>query len=168
MATGDARRTHVEETGLWIARVRLIVVLFAVADVALIARDYPGGYKAAAWITTGVFAAGAMALFFASRRYPSAVGPGGLVFDALIVAAYATIYSFEYGSPTRWAFIFVILEAALVYEVVGVIVLTASLFPFLVFVEWWRVDHFANPGFLWARVVCRSACLRCPVSSSGG
>jgi signal transduction histidine kinase len=153
MATRDARRTQLEETGLWIARVRLIVVLFAVADVALIGRDYPGGYRAAAWITTGVFAAGAIALFFASKRYPSAAGPAALVFDALVIAAYATIYSFEYGSPTRWAFIFVILEAALVYGVVGVIVITAALFPFLVFVEWWRVDHFAGPGFLWARVV---------------
>jgi signal transduction histidine kinase len=153
MATSDARRRQLEETGLWIARVRLIVVLFAVADVALIGRDYPGGYKAAAWITTGVFAAGAIALFFASQRYPSAAGPAALVFDALVIAAYATIYSFEYGSPTRWAFIFVILEAALVYGVVGVIVITAALFPFLVFVEWWRVDHFAGPGFLWARVV---------------
>jgi signal transduction histidine kinase len=75
------------------------------------------------------------------------------VFDALVIAAYATIYSFEYGSPTRWAFIFVILEAALVYGVVGVIVITAALFPFLVFVEWWRVDHFAGPGFLWTRVL---------------
>jgi His Kinase A (phospho-acceptor) domain/GAF domain len=153
MATSDARRTQLEETGLWIARVRLIVVLFAVADVALIGRDYPGGYKAAAWITTGVFAAGAIALFFASKRYPSAAGPAALVFDALVIAAYATIYSFEYGSPTRWAFIFVILEAALAYGIVGVIVITAALFPFLVFVEWWRVDHFAGPGFLWARVV---------------
>jgi signal transduction histidine kinase len=153
MATRDARRTQLEETGLWIARVRLVVVLFALADVALIGRDYPSGYKAAAWITTGVFAAGAIALFFASKRYPSAAGPAALVFDALVIAAYATIYSFEYGSPTRWAFIFVILEAALVYGVVGVIVITAALFPFLVFVEWWRVDHFAGPGFLWARVV---------------
>jgi hypothetical protein len=103
MGTGEGRRTHVEDAGLWIARVRLVVVLFAVADVALMSRDYPSGYEEAAWITTGVFAVGAIALFFASKRYSSAAGPAALVFDALIVATYSTIYSFEYGSPTRWA-----------------------------------------------------------------
>jgi hypothetical protein len=77
MATGEGRRTHVKDAGLWIARVRLIVVLFAVADVALMSRYYPSGYEEAAWITTGVFAVGAIALFFASKRYSSAAGPAG-------------------------------------------------------------------------------------------
>jgi hypothetical protein len=168
MVAGEGGRTHVEDAGLWIARVRLIVVPFAVADLALMSRDYPSGYQEAAWITTGVFAAGAIALFFASRRYSSAAGPAGLVFDASIVGAYSTIYSFEYGSPTCWAFIFVILEAALVYGLVGVIVITTALLPFLVFVEWWRVDHFAGPGSCGPASCCRSPCLRCRVSSSAG
>jgi signal transduction histidine kinase len=34
-----------------------------------------------------------------------------------------------------------------------VIVITTALLPFLVFVEWWRVDHFAGPDFIWARVL---------------
>jgi hypothetical protein len=33
-----------------------------------------------------------------------------------------------------------------------VIVISAGLFPILVFVEWWRLDHFAGPGFMWNRV----------------
>ncbi len=32
------------------------------------------------------------------------------------------------------------------------IVISAGLFPILVFVEWWRLDHFAGPGFMWNRV----------------
>jgi signal transduction histidine kinase len=57
------------------------------------------------------------------------------------------------AAGTCRAFIFVILEAALVYGLVGVIVITTALLPFLVFVEWWRVDHFAGPDFMWARVL---------------
>jgi hypothetical protein len=33
-----------------------------------------------------------------------------------------------------------------------VIVISAGLFPILVFVEWRRLDHFAGPGFMWNRV----------------
>jgi hypothetical protein len=45
MPTREARRTHVEEAGLWIARVRLVVVLFAVAEVGFRHDDYPSGYE---------------------------------------------------------------------------------------------------------------------------
>jgi hypothetical protein len=145
-------------------------VLFAVADVcAHTAATTPAGTERPPGITTGVFAAGAIALFFASKRYPSAAGPAALVFDALVIAAYATIYSFEYGSPTRWAFIFVILEAALVYGVVGGDRHHGGALPVS------RLRRVVASGsFRRARLSvgprswCRSACLRFPASSSGG
>ena len=78
MATGDARRTNAEEAGLRIARVRLVVVLFAAVAVGLKHGDFPSGYEVAAWITTGVFAAGALAVFFASKRSLPIARPAAL------------------------------------------------------------------------------------------
>ncbi|HEY6069062.1 MAG TPA: ATP-binding protein [Gaiellaceae bacterium] len=142
------------ELELWIARVRLLAVVFAVVEVGVLRRDYPPGYELAAWIVTGLFAAGAVALFFATRRsFVPVVGLMALCFDTAIFAAYATLFSYEYGSPTRWGLIFVVVEAALRYGVAGASALAVTLFPFLAFVEWWRADRFAGPAYTWDRVV---------------
>ena len=148
----DADRGRAGVVQLWIARVRLAAVLFAVLEVGLLTRDYPEGYEAAAWVVTAVFAVGAAALYFASRRYVPVVAPVALVFDASVIAAFSTLYSYEYGSPTRWALILVVLEAALVYGLVGAIAMSVGLLPFLAFVEWWRADRFEGPDFNWDRV----------------
>jgi signal transduction histidine kinase len=149
-----ARVAHLREIEVWIARVRLGAVLFAVLEVGLLSKGYPPGYEDYAWLTTAVFGVGSLLLFVASRRAdPRVVGFVALVFDACVIAAFATIYSFEYGSPTRWALIFVITEAALRYGLIGALLLPVALFPYLVFAEWWRVHHFRDgPGFLWDRV----------------
>ena len=152
---GDtARVAHLREIEVWIARVRLGAVVFAVLEVGLLSKGYPPGYEGYAWLTTAVFGVGSLLLFVASRRAdPRVVGFVALVFDACVIAAFATIYSFEYGSPTRWALIFVITEAALRYGLIGALLLPVALFPYLVFAEWWRVHHFHDgPGFLWDRV----------------
>src|SRR5205085_2507122 len=75
-----------------------------------------------------------------------------LAFDALIVCAYAVVYSYEYGSPTRWALIVVIAEASLRYGLVGGLGLPIVLIPFFVFAEWWRAHRFGPPGFRSDRV----------------
>ncbi|MGZ8697298.1 MAG: GAF domain-containing sensor histidine kinase [Gaiellaceae bacterium] len=140
------------EIELWIARVRLLAVLFAVLEVGLLTASYPDGYEMAAWIAAAVFAAGALVLFFVSRRsFVPAVGLAALIFDAGVIAAFALLYSYEYGSPTRWALIFVVVESALRYGLVGATAVSVGLFPFLVLAEWWRSNHFEGPGFLWDR-----------------
>jgi len=146
-----ARRREVE---VWIARVRLVAVLFGVLEVGILSEDYPPGYEDWAWIVTAVFAVGAVLLFVASTRVdPRVVGVAALLFDTSVIAAYATVYSFEYGSPTRWALMFAVVEAALRYGLLGALVLPLLLFPYLVFVEWWRVHHFhERVGFIWDRV----------------
>jgi signal transduction histidine kinase len=144
------RRRDVER---WIASVRLAAIVFAVLEVGLFSHGYPSGYETAAWATVGAFAVGAVALWLLSHRaYSPAVGLLALTFDTFAVAAFATIYSYEYGSPTRWALIFVVIEAALRYRLLGAASLSIALFPFLVFVEWWRADQFEGPTFLWDRV----------------
>jgi signal transduction histidine kinase len=154
MATDSRRIAHLREIEVWIARVRLAAVVFGVLEVGLFSRDYPPGYEGYAWLTTAVFGVGAVLLFVASRRAdPRIVGPVALVFDTFVIATYATIYSFEYGSPTRWALMFAVTEAALRFGLLGAVVLPLVLFPYLVFAEWWRVHHFHDgPGFIWDRV----------------
>ena len=154
MATDTPRIARLREMEVWIARVRLVAVVFGIVEVAFLTEGYPPRYEDYAWITTGVFALGAIVLFAASKRAdPRMVGVIALAFDTCVIAAYATIYSFEYGSPTRWALIFVVVEAALRYGLLGAVLLPVVLFPYLVFAEWWRVHNFGGqPGFLWDRV----------------
>jgi signal transduction histidine kinase len=138
---------------VWIARVRLFAVLFAVVEVGLLTATYPDGYELLAWIATAVFGAGAIVLFFVSQRaFVPGVGFAALIFDASVIAAFALLYSYEYGSPTRWALIFVVVEGALRYGLVGATGVSVALFPFLVLAEWWRSNHFGGPGFVWDRV----------------
>ena len=137
----------------WIAWVRMGAVVFAVLEVGAFSRGYPAGYEAAAWAATGVLAVGAIALWLVSRRaYTPMLGVVAVAFDACIVGAFATIYSYEYGSPTRWALIFVVIEAALRFALIGAVALPIVTFPFLVFVEWWRTYAFGGPSFYWDRV----------------
>ncbi len=141
------------EIEVWIARVRLLAVLFAVLEVGLLTATYPDGYEPVAWIATGVFAAGAVVFFFVSKRaFVPVVGLAALIFDASVIAAFVLLYSYEYGSPTRWALIFVVVEGALRYGLVGAAAISAGLFPFLVLAEWWRSNHFGGPSFVWDRV----------------
>jgi signal transduction histidine kinase len=136
-----------------IARIRLFAVLFAVVEVGLLTATYPEGYELVAWIATAVFATGAIVFFFVSKRaFVPAVGFAALIFDASVIAAFALLYSYEYGSPTRWALIFVVVEGALRYGLAGATGVSVALFPFLVLAEWWRSNHFGGPGFVWDRV----------------
>ena len=151
----DRRLGRLREVELWIARVRVGAVLFGVVEVAFLSKDYPRGYETYAWITTAVFGAGALLLLAVARRFdPRVVGLAAFLFDACVISAYALLYSYEYGSPTRYALIFVVVEAALRYGLLGAVSVPVALFPFLVFAEWWRAHHFdaLGPGFLWDRV----------------
>jgi signal transduction histidine kinase len=154
MATDTPRLARLREMEVWIARVRLVAVVFGVVEVGLLTQHYPPRYEAFAWITTALFTVGALLLFVASKRAdPRVVGIVALVFDTCVIATYATIYSFEFGSPSRWALIFVVVEAALRYGLVGAVALSVALVPYLVFAEWWRVHRFGErPSFLWDRV----------------
>jgi signal transduction histidine kinase len=154
MPTDSPRIARLREIEVWIARVRVAAVVFAVIEVGILTEDYPPRYEDFAWITVGVFAVGALLLFVASRRWdPRYVGPVALLFDAGVIATFGIIYSYEYGSPTRWALMFAVTEAALRYGLLGALVLPLLIFPYLVFAEWWRVHHFHDgPGFIWDRV----------------
>jgi hypothetical protein len=117
------------ETERWVAWVRLGAVAFALFQLLLIGDDYPDAtYERLAWATTAVFTAGALVLFWLSRRDLRVaalrrVGFLALAFDAAIVSSYVLIYSFESGTPIRQALFIPVIEAALRYGIRGGIVL---------------------------------------------
>ncbi|MGH3038174.1 MAG: hypothetical protein ACRDLZ_02015 [Gaiellaceae bacterium] len=120
-----------ERRGLerWVPRARLIAVPFAFAEVAIEAGNYPPGYERWAWTTAGVFAVGAVVLFFAP--HPLA----GVLFDAAIVSAFVCIYSFEPSSPVRELYFLPVVEAGLFYGVRGGLLLPLASAPALAFFE---------------------------------
>jgi signal transduction histidine kinase len=143
-------------TERWIAWMRAGAVAFALLEIGVFSKDFPRGYERAAWITTAVFALGALLIWLALERAPDKwLGPLGLVaqaFDTAIVVTFAVLFSFEYGSPTRWGLIIVVVEAALRWGLVGGVALPLALIPFLWFAEHWRATRFGPPGFLADRV----------------
>jgi K+-sensing histidine kinase KdpD len=147
------RLARLREVETWIAWIRVGAIAFVVLEVGFISADYPAGYEAYAWAVTAVYAVGAIALWaLIQRAYTRTVGLVALVFDTCAVAAYATVYSYEYGTPARWALILVVVEAALRYGLLGGVALSVVALPYLAFVEWWRSYEFGGPGFLLDRV----------------
>jgi len=147
---------RIELAERWLANVRLGAVAFAVLEVGVFTEYYPKGYQLWAWLLTCVFAVGAALLFLASRneRLVATMTFGwlSLVFDTIVIGAFALLYSYEYGSPTRYALIFAVVEAALRFGLRGGVLLPLALAPYLAFLEWWRADRFGLPGFVWDRV----------------
>jgi signal transduction histidine kinase len=135
----------------WLSWARGAGLIFATLEISMSSQEFPPGYSAAAWAVTGVLAVGTVMLFVLARRGADDLGPGlgftALVFDAAIVAAYSTIFSYEYGSQVRWALILVVIEGALRYGLIGGIVTPLLLIPFLFFDEWWRAHYFGPPAF---------------------
>ena len=151
----ELRLERLRETEIWVAWVRVAGLAFALVEIGTLSSKTPPGYGTAAWATTGVFAAATVALLRLSRVRGRAivwVGLGALVFDTLALCTYATLYSYEWGSPTRWVLFLAVIEAALRYGLVGGAGLAILLVPFFWFVEWWRARHFGPPGFLDDRV----------------
>ena len=143
----DERLLDVER---WISWVRLGAVVFAAIEIGIFTERFPTGYERLTWGLTAVFAVGAVLLFAASRpgrRRSPFLGAVALGFDTAVVGGYALLFSYEYGSPTRWALIFPVVEAALRFGLRGGIVVPVFLLPVLVFLEWWRGDRFGPPPF---------------------
>jgi hypothetical protein len=126
----------------WVGWVRLAGVPFAVFQVSL-GSGYPSGYERWAWMTTGLFAAGALLLFWLSRRdweerAQRALGVVALTFDFAVVSAYVLVYSFEQGSTIREIIFLPLVEAALRFGILGAMVLVAGSVPVLAVFEWLR------------------------------
>ena len=130
----------------WIAWIRLAAVPLAILQVA-IGADPPAGYEPWAWVTTGLFAAGTLVLFWLSRRAWSSrsqlvVAVTALAFDFATVSAYVLIYSFERSGPVRQLLLLPLIEAAVRFGIPGAIVLTAASVPVIAVFERLRETRF--------------------------
>ena len=147
----------------WVAWIRLGGAAFALLEVAAFSPNPLHSYRPAQWSITGAFVAGALALWAVTRIAPETwmpvVGLTALVFDAVVIGAYALVFSYEYGNQTRWAMIFVVVEGAMRYGRVGGVVLPLALVPYFWFNEWWRAREFGPPGFVADRVTFISGVL---------
>jgi signal transduction histidine kinase len=147
----DRRSLPLRDVEKWMAWVRLGGVVFAVLEIGVFTVDFPPGYQTAGWVLTGVFAVGALAIFRLAYSDRTAILPAlgftALVFDTAVLAAFSTIFTYEYGNQTHWSLILAVVEAALRYGLVGGVALPLALIPYFVFNEWWRAHKFGPPGF---------------------
>ena len=152
----NRRAVLLKDVEMWMAWVRLGGVVFAALEVGVFTKTFPPGYKTAGWIITAIFAVGALVLFKlaldARPAWRAPLGFSALLFDTTIIAAYSTIFSYEYGNQTHWALIIAVVEGALRYGLYGGVGLSVALVPYYAFNEWWRAREFGPPGFYSDRV----------------
>src|SRR5215211_2762884 len=146
---GELRRLRDVEGRIgWI---RLAAVPLAILQVS-IGSGYPGDRRAWAWIITGLFTAGAVTLFWLSRRdwrrsAQHRLGLVALVFDFAVVSAFVLIFSFEQASPVRQAMFLRLIEAALRYGIWGALAVVAASVPVMAVFEWLRERRFEPRGY---------------------
>jgi hypothetical protein len=139
MRTLSPERPFRHNSAAWIAWARLLAVPFALLEVAIEKGNYPPGYERWAWTTAGVFAAGAVGLFFVRRPLV------GLVLDALVVSAFVCIYSFEPSSPVRELYFLVVIEGGLLLGARAAFLLPPASVPALWFFERQASDELGVP-----------------------
>jgi signal transduction histidine kinase len=126
----------------WIGIVRLLGIPFAILQVSLTA-NYPRGGEQTAWILTAILAAGALALFAAVRH---ADVPGfqlaATAFDFGIVSAFAVLFAFEPGTPTRQLLFLAIVLGAARFGMPGGFVVALAAIPVSAWFEIRRSSDF--------------------------
>jgi hypothetical protein len=129
----------------WIPWIRLIAVPFAILEVLVERGNYPPDYDRWAWVVTGVFVAGAVALFFSGRSRLPWTAAAGLGFDLVLLSSYVAVYSFEAGTPVRQILFLAVVEAAILYGRLGGTVTSLATAPALAFFEWKQSDDLSAP-----------------------
>jgi signal transduction histidine kinase len=125
----------------WISVVRLGAVVFAIFQVAL-TNNYPDGYETIAWALTAILAIGALALYVGARSAGPTYVLVAMLFDFGIIAAFALLYAFELGTPTRQLLFLAIVLGATRYGMRGGLVTAFAAIPVAALFEQLRSDHF--------------------------
>jgi signal transduction histidine kinase len=128
----------------WIGVVRLLAVPFAVLQVSL-TTNYPPGAERTAWILTAILAAGAI-VFLAAVRFADVrmFQAAATVFDFSIVSAFAVLFAFEPGTPTRELLFLAIVVGAARFGMAGGIAVALAAIPVSAWFEERRSQHFVG------------------------
>jgi signal transduction histidine kinase len=129
----------------WIAFVRLLAVPFAALQVATTAH-YPGAAEHAfAWVFVAVLAAGAVALFLTAGEDTSrGFAAAAMAFDFAIISAFALLYAFELGTPTRQLLLLIVIEGAIRFGMAGGIAMALAITPVAAAFEELRSDRYQH------------------------
>jgi signal transduction histidine kinase len=136
----------------WISLVRLIALPFIVIAVA-IAHYPPGRWHTWAWITTAVFAVGAIVFFVLARsafgaRHAFWQSVAAQVFDTVIVIGYVMVFAFERGFPIQQILYLDLAAACVRFGVVGGLIIAAISTPVLAAFTKLRTDTL-HSAFSW-------------------
>ncbi len=142
----------------WISLVRVCAFPFVLGTV--VAASYPHGWALWAWVTTGVFAAGAAAFFALARstlgnEHPFAQSLAAQIFDTAIVTSYVMVFSFERGTPVQQILYIDLAAACVRFAIPGGIVLAAVSAPIVGGFEKLRSDRL-NIAFSWKLVALQT------------
>ncbi|HEY6960420.1 MAG TPA: ATP-binding protein [Gaiellaceae bacterium] len=130
----------------WVAVVRLLAVPFAVLQVSL-TTGYPSGAETIAWALTAVLAAGGVLFYFAVRHEVShRVQLVAMAFDFGIISAFAVLYAFELGTPTRQLLFLAIVGGAARFGLSGGIATAFAAVPVSAWFEE-RRSHFFHVSY---------------------
>ncbi|HZQ81869.1 MAG TPA: ATP-binding protein [Gaiellaceae bacterium] len=130
----------------WLAVVRLIAVPLTIWLTAA-TPNYPSGYESAAWVLSALFGAISVVLYFAVQGTPSrALQLGVLVFDFAVTSAYALLFSFQSGTPTRQLLYLAIVIGAARFGLRGGVAVAIAAAPILAWAEERRA-HFFDAAF---------------------
>jgi signal transduction histidine kinase len=127
---------------LALIRLLLVVVVFAVVA----GSDIPAGYATAAWITAFVFAAVAVGLALTTRlefsyAWRQRLRVLAIVADGAVAIALTLAFAYQREQPLRTLSLVPVLVAALRFGVVGGVVASAAVAPFIVVVEYLHAHH---------------------------
>lgn len=116
----------------WISIVRLVAFPFVLVPV--VAASYPPGWDTWAWVTTGCFAAGSLALFALARsEVAERLGVGQSIvaqlFDTAVVTGYVFVFSFEAGTPVQQILYIDLAAACVRFEILGGLLLAVASAP---------------------------------------
>ena len=143
-----------KRAGQWIAGVRLVLAVVAIADVSW--TSFPPGYGVWAWLVAAFFSASA--LFAAlltrvelDRRARVRARALVIALDAVAAAGFLAVFSYQSGEPYRALYLIPIGEAALRFGLLGGVLAGATMVAATVVVD------LLGPGVVWKSAVVRIA-----------
>jgi signal transduction histidine kinase len=141
----------------WISALRLVAFPFVVVAVALAGYPAEGSWELGAWLTTGIYAVGSVALFVLARtaladRYPFRQSVAAQIFDTAIVTGYVMVFAFERGLPVQQILYLDLAAACVRFAIPGGLIVAAVSAPIVAAFEKLRADYLNLP-YAWKLVV---------------